>query len=87
MYVFTLPGDGRLSRDIQLTPGRWHELRFDWDDSRSSICKVNIDGRPASVTLPLVRPSVNGISYVHFQALSDKEDLQGFLIESVEGGK
>lgn len=31
--------------------------------------------------------SVNGINYVHFQALSDEEDLQGFLAESVEGGK
>jgi hypothetical protein len=39
------------------------------------------------LTLPLVHPGVNGISYVHFQALSDEEDLQGFLIESVEGGK
>jgi hypothetical protein len=30
---------------------------------------------------------VNGISYAHFQALAEEEDLRGFLIESVEGGK
>ena len=77
---------GRLGNDVVLPSGGWHELRFDWSDSQSSICKVTIDGRSASLTLPLVRPSVNGISYVHFQALSDEEDQQGFLIESVEGG-
>ncbi len=78
---------GRLGDDVSLAPGRWHELCFNWSNSQSSICKVTIDGGPTSLTLPLVRPSVNGISYVHFQALSDEEDQQGFLIESVEGGK
>ena len=87
MHVLTIPGDGRLGKDVSLTPGRWHELRFDWNDSQSAVCQLTIDGTPTSLTLPLVRPSVNGISYVHLQALSDEEDLQGFLIESVEGGK
>jgi len=62
-------------------------LRFDWGDSQSSICRVTIDGGPAALPLPLVRPSDNGISYVHFQALGEAEDQQGFLIESVEGGR
>jgi hypothetical protein len=87
MYVLTIPGDGRLGEDASLTPGRWHELRLDWSDSQSSDCKLTIDSEPTSLTLPLVRPSINGISYVHFQALSDEEDQQGFLIESVDGGK
>ena len=87
MYVFTIPGDGRLGSDVVLTSGRWHELRFEWTDSQSSICKLTIDGGPTTLTLPLVRPSVNGISYVHFQTLAEAEDQQGFLVESVEGGK
>lgn len=87
MYVLTIPGNGRLGESLQLTPGGWHELRFDWSDSQSTSCQLAIDGTPTSLTLPLVRPSVDGISYVHFQALSDEEDPQGFLIESVEGGK
>lgn len=87
MYVLTIPGDGRLSKNVSLMPGRWHELRFDWSDSQSAVCKLTVDGTPTSLTLPLVRPSVNGISYVHFQALAEKKDLRGFLIESVEGGK
>jgi len=87
VYVFTIPGDGRVGNDVGVTPGRWHELRFDWGDSQSSICRVTIDGGPAALTLPLVRPSDNGISYVHFQALAEAEDQQGFLVESVEGGR
>jgi hypothetical protein len=51
------------------------------------MCRLAIDGTPTPLTLPLVRPSMNGISYVHFQALSDEEDLKGLLIESVEGRK
>ena len=87
MYVFTVPADGRLGNGVVLTPDSWHDLRFEWTDSQSSTCKVTIDGGPTTLTLPLVRPSVNGISYVHFQSLSDEEDIQGFLVESVEGGR
>jgi hypothetical protein len=82
-----LPGNGGLGDDVKLAADRWRELRFDWSDARSSVCELTIDGEPTSRTLPLVRPSVHGISYVHFQALSDEEDQQGFLIESVEGGR
>ncbi|MHC4406632.1 MAG: hypothetical protein ACYTG0_43975, partial [Planctomycetota bacterium] len=57
------------------------------DDRRLIMCRLAIDGTPTPLTLPLVRPSMNGISYVHFQALSDEEDLKGLLIESVEGRK
>lgn len=87
MYVLAIPGDGHLDQRVSLTPGRWHELRFEWSNSQSSKCRLIIDGMPTPVRLPLVRPSINGISYVHFQALSDEEDRNGFLIESVEGGR
>lgn len=86
MYVLTIPGDGHLGDDVAVTPGRWHDLRFDWDDSQSSTCKMTIDGGPMTLTLPLVRPGANGVCYVHIQALAAEEDQRGFLIDSVEGG-
>ncbi|MHC4404634.1 MAG: hypothetical protein ACYTG0_33695 [Planctomycetota bacterium] len=66
MYVVAIPGDGRLGDDVSLTPDRWHELHFHWSDSQSSACQLTIDGAATPLTLPLVHPSVNGISYVHF---------------------
>jgi len=88
MYALAVPGDGALGRGVRLTPGRWHELRFEWRDSRSSKCRLVLDdGKSTPLRLSLVRPGVNGISYVHFQALSQDADAKGFLIESVEGGR
>ncbi|MDD3077773.1 MAG: sialidase family protein [Paludibacter sp.] len=87
MYVLKIPGDGNLGNNITLTPGQWYDLTFSWNNSQSSDCKLSIDGTLVDLKLPNIRPSINGISYVHFQALSENEDLKGFLIESVEGGK
>ncbi|MPM82250.1 hypothetical protein SDC9_129311 [bioreactor metagenome] len=87
MYVLRIPGDGDLGNRVKLIPGQWHELTFEWTDSKSSECKLSIDGTLLDIKLPNVRSSINGISYVHFQALSGTEDLNGFLIETVEGGR
>lgn len=87
MYVLAVPGDRPLGEGVRLTVGRWHELRFEWSDSRSSSCRLLVDGESTRLQLPLLRPSANGISYVHFQALADEGDAKGFLIESVEGGR
>lgn len=87
MYVLEVPGDGRLGEGVSLTVGRWHELGFEWDDSRASRCRLTVDGEATPIELPLGRPAVHGVSYVHFQALSSEEDLAGFLVESVEGGR
>lgn len=87
MYVLKIPGDGNLGNNIQLTPGKWYELIFDWTDTKSTSCTLLIDGNSTGLTLPLNRPSINGVSYVHFQSLSENEDLNGFIVESVEGGK
>jgi BNR repeat-like domain len=87
MYVLAIPGNGRLSDNVVLSPDQWHDLRFDWDDSVSSACKVTLDGIPTTISLSLNRPSINGISYIHFQSLPAEQDPQGFLIELVEGGR
>jgi len=87
MFILTIPGNGRLTENVRLTPGRWHELRFEWVDVETSVCRLTVDNRSAAIQLPLHRPSQAGISYVHFQALSEESDLEGFLIESVDGGR
>ena len=38
-------------------------------------------------TVPVFRPSMNGVNYVHSRTLSDGEDSRGFLIELAEGGQ
>ena len=67
--------------------GRRHELRFQWRDSRASQCRLTVDGVFSPLELSLIRPGPDGISCVHFQALSGEEDTEGVLIESVEGGQ
>jgi len=68
--------------DILLEPGQWHELRFEWNDVPSGPCRLSIGIN--STDLPAAKPSINGISYVHLQTLSDSEDTAGFVIESVD---
>lgn len=87
MYSLKIPGDGNIGGGVKLTPGVWHELTFEWSDSQSSNCKLIIDGIETDLIIPLNRPSINGISYIHFQSLSESQDLNGFIIESVEGGR
>jgi hypothetical protein len=72
--------------DLDLTPGRWHEIRFAWDglnDQTTDRCRLYVDGVLQDAHLPLNRPSANGISYVHFQSAAVAEDTAGFLVESV----
>lgn len=83
MYTLAFDGEGRIEGRDLLTPGRWHELRFTWSDSRADSCRVSLDGTELAPALPLVRPSVNGISYVQFQGAL-RTDEAGFLVESVK---
>jgi hypothetical protein len=71
---------------VILTPGRWNEVVFRWDNLRDGICRLIIDGRPATVALPLNRQSKHGINYVHFQSVNLEEDTEGFLIGPVKAG-
>jgi hypothetical protein len=82
MYSLLVPGDGTAAGLAPFTPGVWHELRFEWADSRGS-CKVAVDGRLQGAGLPLIRPAPNGICYVHFYSAATRQDGNGFLIESV----
>ncbi len=86
MFALEVPGDGTVGGSSALSPGDWHTVTLEWDDTRAADCRVQVDGKPLANPLPLLHSSLDGISYAHFQALSDVADGQGFLIESVEGG-
>lgn len=86
MYTVRVSGDGKTDSGIKLEPGRWHEMRFEWDgllDRDKDQCRVSIDGVLQKARLPLRHASPNGISYVHFLSSAESEDNAGFLVESV----
>jgi hypothetical protein len=83
MYSFSFDGDGKSDGKKFLEVGRRHELRFEWSDLQGGDCRFYIDGKQA-MSLPLNRPSVNGISYAHLQSAATETDSAGFLVESVE---
>ncbi len=84
MYSLTFQGNGNIGDKPALQPGKWHELSFKWEDSRSGTCSLYIDGKLYPQPLELNVPSENGICYVHFQSIADREDQAGFLVESVK---
>jgi len=79
MYSVTF-GTGPDSM-LRLDEGRWYELRFTWDNVVRGSCVLTVDSR--SITIPLMRPSRFGISYVHFLSAVDEYDQAGYLVESV----
>jgi hypothetical protein len=84
VYTLRVDENENKSKESILQPGKWTELRFEWDDLQSGSCRLIIDSRPYPHPLPINLKSTNGINYVHFQSVSDKEDKEGYLIESVK---
>jgi len=82
MYVLEFDGEGRAGGRNVLTPGQWCELSFEWSDTRTGSCRLKVDNGQVQPDLPLVFPSVNGVSYVQFQG-ANHEDTAGFLVERV----
>jgi hypothetical protein len=74
-----------LASGLRLTPGKWHDLTFEWDGlarRKGHGCTLCVDGKPAG-ELPLSRTSRNGICYVQFISTAEREDTHGFLVEHV----
>ncbi len=83
-YLLEISGDGRIGPSAILEPGQWHTLTLSWSDTESGGCHLDVDGAGLAAPIALGLPSRDGISYMHFQSLSEGEDDEGFLIESVE---
>lgn len=79
-YALTISCDGRIDEHVAVTPGEWFELQLVWKDATDGTCDVLLNGRRTGLSLSLDNATVNGVSYVHLQALPDEEDEQGFLI-------
>jgi len=81
LYNLEIGPNGELARGKKLEPGRWHDLDFDWDDTRRE-CRVTADGRPIA-TLPLTREAASGVSYLRLVSTAEQTDRAGLLVESV----
>ncbi len=84
VYTLRLSGDDKNKSESILKQGKWVELRFEWDNLQSGSCRLLIDNKPFPHPLHINLKSTNGINYVHFQSVSDDEDTEGYLIESVK---
>ncbi len=73
--------DGQIGNGPKLVLDRWHTLVFAWD-LKTRNCDVTLDGKKALV-LEQLKPTGNGISYLHLRSLATKLDKAGFYIESV----
>lgn len=69
--------------DIQLESNRWIDLIIKWD-LPAGICLVKFQNQVGELTLPQAKPSEFGISYVHFQSVTDGFDEIGFLLHYVQ---
>ena len=85
MYSLSFDGKGNNNHSGQhiLDTGRWNDILLEWENLQSGTCRLIINGK-ISKDLRLQWPSINGISYVHFQSKTTEIDNEGFLIQSVE---
>lgn len=81
--IFQLPvtSDGQVCSG-ELTPGRWYELKLQWDIKRRH-CVVIVDNQTVG-SLPLKNHSINGVSYLRLRSTAQNRDVEGMLIESVK---
>jgi hypothetical protein len=81
LYNLEVGPNGKLANGKRLEPRHWHELVFDWDDSRGE-CRVRADGRPIA-SLRLTREAAPGVSYLRIVSTAEEKDNAGLLVESV----
>jgi hypothetical protein len=76
-----LTRDGKIG-DVQLKPGEWSDIRFDWDLG-AGTCRVTVDDTTAC-QLPILNPTLNGLSYLRLRSAATEKDTYGFLVEKVD---
>lgn len=83
-YALTIEADGRISQaPSRLAHDRWHSLTMRWTDAANDAAQFELDGNGAWLPLPLIRPSVNGLCYLHLQSIAGTADTVGTLIREV----
>ena len=87
-YVLEIDAHNLLNKTHPALPGdTWLELLLEWADTAEQPARCCIKGQTPWQPLPLVRPSVNGCSYLHLQTLATAADFVGVLIRSVAVNK
>ncbi|MBI9019206.1 MAG: exo-alpha-sialidase [Phycisphaerae bacterium] len=86
MFNLEIPADGKINVETQLEPNKWYELKFKFENINNADgkCRLFINGTEQAKALPLNRPSINGISYVHFLSTAEMTDNSGMLIDYVK---
>lgn len=82
LFNLEIGPNGRLANGEGLAPGRWHQLKLDWDTATSE-CRLILDGRRIG-RLPLTRMSPWGVSYLRLRSTAESTDDAGLLVESVD---
>ena len=78
----------KLSRkELGIRDNKWHELAISWDlEQKNTAARVQVDGKKRNLRLVLKRPTLHGISYVHFIACPTDEN-SGIYVEWVKASK
>jgi hypothetical protein len=74
-------GDDARIGSVPLENNRWYDVRIKWDLSQS-YAELFIDDRLVE-KIPLLNPTLNGISYVRFRSNTNAIDPSGFLIDNI----
>jgi hypothetical protein len=82
MCHLDIAADGTTNAGAKLDVSHWHTLKFQWKSvDKGATCDVFLDGHLTG-TMPLQRPALHGLSYVHYQTTAEAADA-GFLVQSV----
>jgi len=87
MYNLKVNKGLTIGDKARFTPGKWQDLRFEWRSATgaekgTALCSIYLDGVRLADGLPLIRKTVNGISYIHLIS-GDERDPHGFSISSM----
>ena len=84
MYSLNISANGQIDSITTLAKEKWITLTLKWEVT-NTVCKVYIDHILQKQTLPIKnKPSIDGVNYVRFRSTAEREDLAGFLVESIE---
>lgn len=87
MFSLEITPDAKINGKILLQRNKWHQLRFEWDgvtQEGKQICQFKLNEKKQTIGLPLITPSVNGISYLHFQSRANEKDTGGFYVDNLK---
>lgn len=83
-YVLEIDRGGNLNKAIRLPRDQWIRLEIRWKECSGELAEYSVDNSEQWFHVPLIKPSVNGISYLHIQSIAEGADPFGVLLGEVE---